>query len=594
MKHKFFLLLILFSVSLLASNIHAEAIDIHCHFSLVTGDVYVINPEQDEVVQATVNYPLLPGDTIYTNDKSRCEIQFSNGTLLRMDSHTDLKITSILSPALTTNFKITTLTLKKGQVFTMNQVYRKEIYQIITPLAAIKLNARSTNHIMINDAGETWLNVIRGKTGIMYNQEKKVADTKYLRVGKSCLIKKQGLEIEDAPKPDPDFILWNREINKNFKDLHYGKNKIPSVIYRRSPGIVHFAEKFSSLYGTWVFNDLFGYVWKPADFLFHDRRPFFDANYVEINGELVLVPNQAWGWAPAHLGTWFWSKTDGWTWIPGDGFSRGICKIGFKDISADYWVCVWYLVYPPIDVSAVSTLLTAGIENWFYYLPEYWITRIFGSMDLYHIYRQDGRKAWRQAYRLAFNQGPPSKKPAFGSVPENIRIIVRNLNQVHYQTIRNYFTEHKIGNNPKIFQNLIKIIDNRVKKDNLSQELINIMGSSASRRQKSEDRRSFFKADWNPDSAWAQRMGVKLIYSSRNNQVICPEFRVRSGNLNSMQKALLRRLALPVGSGNESNPSSSAGTSNAANSSVHTSDSPVRNSSDNGKSIPSNPGSKNR
>ena len=53
------------------------------------------------------------------------------------------------------------------------------------------------------------------------------------------------------------------------------------------------------------------------------ERPFFHADFVRINGELFLVPQQQWGWVPAHMGTWVWMKR-GWTWIPGNWFHSGV------------------------------------------------------------------------------------------------------------------------------------------------------------------------------------------------------------------------------------------------------------------------------
>ena len=110
--------------------------------------------------------------------------------------------------------------------------------------------------------------------------------------------------------------------------LHKGKSKVPDAIYRYSKAVIFFAEKFSNLYGEWVYDELFGYVWKPAheDFAL-SHRPVFHADFVTINAQLYLVPQQKWGWAPAHLGTWVWLKKSGWRWIPGNVFSPGLMQL---------------------------------------------------------------------------------------------------------------------------------------------------------------------------------------------------------------------------------------------------------------------------
>jgi hypothetical protein len=586
MKNKFFFIVVFIVAGFLTAQVFADTSDIYCHFSLVEGHVYVIKLDQDEVIQATVNYPLIPGDIIYSNSKDRCELQFSNGTVMRMDHHTEMQITSILTPAMTSKMKVTTLALKKGRLFTMNQIYRNEIFQIATPLATVKMTSRSTSDIMINESDETRVNILRGKAGILYGQDQKKIKTEYLKAGKSCLIKKNGMEFLKKSKIDSDFILWNREINKNFKDLHYGKSKIPSVIYRRSPGIVHFAEKFSTRFGTWDYNDLFGYVWKPADFVFQNRRPFFDANFVKINGELVLVPNQAWGWAPAHLGTWFWSKTNGWIWIPGDAFSRNICAVGLKHTP---WDLVWAIIYPYVrDPFAPSAILNGAIDSWYFYTPEYWMKRIFGSLDLYLTYRHEGKKTWHKAYQQAFKQDPPLKKPFIHLAPENIRNIIRGLNQVSDTKIRTYFSKNKIEGGIILLPNPVRILNNRIGKDNLPEDVTRIMRSRSGPEMKAGSDILLSK-DWNPDAAWARRTGLNLIYSSRNNQVVCPKLHINSRNLTPTQRILLRRFAHSISTGKVGAPSSSQ----AINSSTTAQPSQPMRSSGNTANNTGNPNGKN-
>jgi len=87
---------------------------------------------------------------------------------------------------------------------------------------------------------------------------------------------------------------------------------------RFSKGIVENAEKYSSKSREWEYSKIFGYIWKPFGIVFQLTRPFFDANYIKLNGEIALVPNQSYNWAPKKLGSWLWSYYQGWIWIPGN------------------------------------------------------------------------------------------------------------------------------------------------------------------------------------------------------------------------------------------------------------------------------------
>ena len=307
-------LFILFPLFMFFTFINLSGIESSGHFSLLEGDVKIVKTNGD-MLKGKINYPLVTGDVILTGKTGRCEIQLSNGTLLRLDKNSDIKLISLLTDSVTSNKKVSTLKLMGGSVYTMAQIYRNEILQIITPQISVKMENRSTNLIRTSEK-ESSIHVIRGKVGVLHGNQSKT----YIKSGEFVIFPRKGKKHTSKFEKDDEFISWNKSVNRNFKKLHYGKSNVPDAIYIHSPGIVHFAERFSTKFGTWEYSELFGYVWKPSDenFKILSRRPFFDANYVRIDDELVLVPNQAWGWAPVHLGTWFFSKSDGWLWIPGE------------------------------------------------------------------------------------------------------------------------------------------------------------------------------------------------------------------------------------------------------------------------------------
>ncbi len=341
---------IFLSIFLILSIFNLPGVDSSGHISLAEGDVKIIKTD-GEMFKAKVNYPLVTGDVILTGNKGRCELQLANGTLLRLDKNSDMKLISLLTESITSSKKISTLKLMNGTIYSMSQVYKNEILQVITPQISVKMENRSTNMISTTEK-ESSVRVIRGKVGVIYGEQKKT----YLKSGQYVIFPRKGKKYDAKLSADDEFLSWNKAINMNFKKLHYGNSKVPDQIYIHSPGIVHFAERFSTKFGTWEYNEYFGYVWKPGTEVFKDRRPFFDANFVEIDGELVMVPNQAWGWAPVHLGTWFFSNRDGWVWIPGEN------KIKNMDLLPTG--AQGYFWYPEIDYFYMN-FASVGL------LPEY-------------------------------------------------------------------------------------------------------------------------------------------------------------------------------------------------------------------------------
>ncbi|MEN8221903.1 MAG: DUF6600 domain-containing protein [Acidobacteriota bacterium] len=301
-------------IFLTLSILNLPGVDSSGHISLIEGEVKIVKTD-GEMFRGIVNYPLTTGDVILTGSKSKCELQLANGTLLRLDRNSDIKLISLLTESITSKKKISTLKLMSGTIYSMSQIYKNEILQVITPQISVKMENRSINLIRTTQK-ESSVRVLRGKVGVIYGEQNKT----YIKSGQYVIFPRKGKRYDGKISKDDEFLSWNKSINKDFRKLHYGNSKVPEAIYIHSPGIVHFAERFSTKFGTWEYNEYFGYVWKPSDESFKvlSRRPFFDANYVEIDGELVLVPNQAWGWAPVHLGTWFFSQKDGWVWIPGE------------------------------------------------------------------------------------------------------------------------------------------------------------------------------------------------------------------------------------------------------------------------------------
>jgi len=507
---------ILVCLFLVTPAIYGEEGMVYGHISYMENDAYVLKPGEEKALKGMVNLPLVPGDILYTEDKGRVEIQFDNGTIIRLDKNSALKIDTVLSKSLTSRNAITTLQLTRGQIYSKNQVYKKEIFQVITPHAAVNMLTRSTNLIRVTDKGQTQIVVSRGKVGVLAGKEKNSLKTQYLGAGKGVLI---GADFTLKPNnqvKDKDFGLWNEKIDADFKELHYGISQVPAVIYRYSPGIVHFAEKWSSRLGTWVYDELFGYVWKPALETFDGRRPFWDANYVKINGELVLVPNQRWGWAPAHLGTWSWSKTDGWLWIPGNAFSRGICAVGLVPMSTD---------------QRYEAFLAGGPYEYDFDTVYRWIYRVFGNAELYRLYRQNGREKWSEAYKGRFGSAPRAIKESLQNVPANVRDIIQIMDRVPIEKVSRY-----LGFNPPQSRFQVEV-------SRLARPVDVAAHRSSFLKEQAAANRSGLIAisrDWNPDSRWAGRVGVNIFYSSKTNSVHCPDLQISSNRISDLQRAMLR------------------------------------------------------
>ena len=274
---------------------------------------------------AVLNFPIAPGDTVITPEDTRCEIQFDTGTVIRLDSNTELKIETILAQSLSSSFNLTNLVLKKGQVYAMYKQYKSsEVLQLLVPNASVKLKHNTRLMMRANIDGSTDVQVWGGQASVLYGEDEQALVGIPVKKSMALTVSSTNTAKFTEYKHSAEFYQWNQDINKNYDQLHEGLTAIPKPIQRLSPAVFNFAQKYSNVFGEWVWNDIYGYVWRPFTNDYYPTgtwQPYYYGQWREINSDLFWVPQESWGWVPYHLGNWIWNKKLGWVWIPGSAFA---------------------------------------------------------------------------------------------------------------------------------------------------------------------------------------------------------------------------------------------------------------------------------
>ena len=299
------------------------------HISLVDaapgGPTPVVRREGSPVPEeAVVNLPLAPGDTVRTPPGSRCEIQFDTGTIVRLDSETELGIGTVLAPSLSAGDRLSNLVLARGLIYVMYKRYdRSEMFQVLTPNAAVKFRHQT---VAIVQAGEhsTDVQVNSGKASVLFGADER--DLQQRNVGRlGRLIVTGEKETQEASwTPGTEFELWNKDVNARFEELHEGLSALPKPIQNLPEAVFYFAQAYGNRYGEWLWDDLYGYVWRPY---LNDKTypwgwgPYIYGRWSVVDGQMFWVPGEPWGWVPYHLGIWQWDKKLGWVWLPGSLFA---------------------------------------------------------------------------------------------------------------------------------------------------------------------------------------------------------------------------------------------------------------------------------
>jgi hypothetical protein len=288
-------------------------------------DPVVLRPGRAEPERAVLNLPIGPGDSVRTSADRRCEIQFDSGTIVRLDVATEVRVQTILARSLSTSEEISALALDKGRLYIMYKQYSgREMFQVLTPNAAVKMKHKSVVLLSAAADGTTETQVAAGQARVLFGPEAARLDDHKVGKGQRLIVRPDDQSQLASAIEDTPFELWNKDINVRFEALHEGLSALPKPVQNLPPAVFYFAQTYGDRYGEWLWDDLYGYVWRP--FIDNGRypwgwRPYYYGQWSYAGGQMFWVPQEPWGWVPYHLGIWQWDKKLGWVWMPGSLFA---------------------------------------------------------------------------------------------------------------------------------------------------------------------------------------------------------------------------------------------------------------------------------
>jgi hypothetical protein len=288
-------------------------------------DPVVIREGRPESEPGVLNTPIGPGDTVRTSADRRCEIQFDTGTIVRLDAATELRVETILARSLSAPDALSVLNLGQGRIYVMYKEYaRREMFQVLTANAAVKLRHNSVALISAASDGTTETQVRYGRAQVLFGSDPERLDDRAVKKGERLIVLKDHQFELAAAIDGTAFELWNSEVNAHFEDLHEGLTSLPKPLQKLPPAVFYFAQTYGNRYGEWLWDDFYGYVWRP----FIDNgtypwgwSPYYYGQWSYAAGQMFWVPQEPWGWIPYHLGVWQWDKKHGWFWLPGSMFA---------------------------------------------------------------------------------------------------------------------------------------------------------------------------------------------------------------------------------------------------------------------------------
>ena len=266
----------------------------------VQGNVTWRTDENTDWSNATLNLPLRQGAQIWVAEGGRAEIQFDDGSLLRLGTGAVVTLQTLYSDS---DGEFTEIKMTAGLAALRLRTDRS-VYQVNTPLGSIKAAGPAGLRIGVGNglelavqSGKATLEGAQGKADLERGDFVDLANAN------------SPYTVRDIPRPD-SWDRWNQERD----DLLSHAAEDPAN--QHLPANVAIVAEDLNSYGTWHDDAQDGWVWCPRVST-NEWRPYHDGQWTWVNPfGWTWVSTEAWGWAPYHYGTWV-SKPYGWAWCPG-------------------------------------------------------------------------------------------------------------------------------------------------------------------------------------------------------------------------------------------------------------------------------------
>lgn len=284
--------------------------------SFLNGTVSFHTADQDQWSAASLNYPIIAGNSFWTEPASRAELEIGP-VGLRMDGSTEADVTTL-------DEHTTEISVPQGHL-AVHLAARPEgeTYRILTPRGSVELSQAGDYEI---DAGAE-----RAPTRIVVTQGSAalaVAGAPVdLHPGDMAVVTGSDpgdYTIEAAQKiADTE---WSRpqlaEAPTASSELPAPEQAVPQAAPQQQvlPPTVTGAQDLDR-YGRWQQSPQYGQVWYPNQ-VASDWAPYRDGHWAWVAPwGWTWIDDEPWGFAPFHYGRW--ASIDGsWAWVP-DGISYG-------------------------------------------------------------------------------------------------------------------------------------------------------------------------------------------------------------------------------------------------------------------------------
>jgi hypothetical protein len=249
---------------------------------------------------ASINLPLQPGDRIYTGPGGRAEIEFDEGSVLRLAEQTDIQFLSL-------NEEIIQVRILTG--LSSLTVLSEANFEIDTPAAAFIVLREGVYRFDTKGNGDTDAIVRKGALDAVSHRFVHRIDS-----GEQMFITAEENSSYHLSRYDRR-DAWDEWTDRRNADA------IARTSRKYLPDNVYVGVSDLDRHGRWITVESYGVAWVPFS-VSASWSPYSVGRwcYRPVWG-WTWVSYEPWGWLPYHYGRWYRSVSYGWCWLPGPSFS---------------------------------------------------------------------------------------------------------------------------------------------------------------------------------------------------------------------------------------------------------------------------------
>jgi hypothetical protein len=286
--------------------------------SYMEGPVSFQNTSDVDWTAAAVNLPLQLGDRIYTGPQGRAEIEFDEGSVLRLAESTDIQFLSLKEEIIQIRILtgLSSLTVASSIEFEMD-----------TPAAAFIVLSNGSYRFDTKDNGDTDAIVRKGELeAVSHRFVHRIAsgERMFVTADENSSYNISSYNGRDA------WDEWNDRRNAD---------SIARSSRRYLPDNVYAGVSDLDRHGRWVTVESYGAAWVPYS-VGVSWSPYSVGRWCyRPTWGWTWVSYESWGWLPYHYGRWYNSAHYGWCWLPGPSFSFNFWSPGLVTFySGPAWV----------------------------------------------------------------------------------------------------------------------------------------------------------------------------------------------------------------------------------------------------------------